>query len=351
MSALRGGYTTGACAAAAAKAAALVLSGGVPPPVVEITLQDGSRVSFSVAFCRRQGDAVEAAVQKDAGDDPDVTDGSQIVARLEFVPGDEIRFSAGEGVGVVTKLGLSVAPGEPAINPGPRAMIRAAVAEVMRRGVRVTVAIPGGEKLAARTFNPRLGIAGGLSILGTTGRVRPVSVPALCDALKCALDVARACGISAPVLVPGNIGDRAARRHLTLRSEQVIQVNNQWGFMLDHAARCGFERLLILGHPGKLAKLADGDWDTHSSHSKSPVPAVSALGARLIGAALPESATVEGIFAGLTPADRSLLAGALASAVRQAIIERIGQETPVSVLLVNMAGDVLGADGDLSVWQ
>jgi len=351
MTGLRGGYTTGACAAAAAKAAAMVICGEPAPGAVEITLRDGSRVAFPVASCWSAGGAAEAAVQKDAGDDPDVTDGSRVVARVEFVAGEGVRFVAGTGVGVATKPGLSVAPGEPAINPGPREMIRAAVRDVTQRGVQVTVSIPGGQTLAARTFNPRLGIAGGLSILGTTGRVRPVSVPALCDALKCALDVAQACGVSAPVLVPGSIGERAARRHLQLRPEQVIQVSNQWGFMLDQAARCGFERLLVLGHPGKLAKLADGQWDTHSSHSHSAVPVVAALAATVLDTPRPESATVEGIFASLPDFARIRLADALAAAVRRAIVLRVATRADLAVVLVNMAGDILGTDGDWSVWR
>ena len=351
MTALRGGYTTGACAAAAAKAAAMALTGEPAPRAVEITLLDGSRVVFPVASCRRDGRAAEAAVLKDAGDDPDVTDGSRIVARVEFLEGTGVRFGAGAGVGVVTKPGLSVGPGEPAINPGPRRMIRAAVGEVTQRGVQVTVSIPGGEKLAGHTFNPRLGIEGGLSVLGTTGRVRPVSVPALCDALRCALDVAKACGVTAPVLVPGNIGERAARRHLRLQPEQVIQVANQWGFMLDHAARSAFDRLLVLGHPGKLAKLADGQWDTHSSRSTSAVPLVAALAEGVLGPPRPAFATVEGILSGLPGPARVRLAEALAAAVRRAIALRVGAGTPLSVVLVNMQGDILGGDGDWSPWR
>jgi cobalt-precorrin-5B (C1)-methyltransferase len=349
--ALRGGYTTGACAAAAAKAALLVLTGAPAPAQVEIALLDGSRATFPVASCRRDGAAVEAAVSKDAGDDPDVTDGSRVVSRVEFAAGEGVSFAAGAGVGVVGKPGLSVGPGEPAINPGPRAMIRAAVNEVTRRGVRVTVSIPGGQKLAARTFNPRLGIVGGLSILGTTGRVRPMSLPALCDALKCALDVAAACGVSAPVLVPGNIGERAARRQFPLLPEQVIPVGNQWGFMLDQATRYGFERLLVLGHPGKLAKLAGGEWDTHSARSQSALPAVAALAAAALDEPPPDSATVEGIFAALPALARTRVAAALSAAVRHAILQRVGARPAVAVVLVNMAGDILGGDGDWSVWR
>jgi cobalt-precorrin-5B (C1)-methyltransferase len=351
VTALRGGYTTGACAAAAAKAAAMVLVGESVPGTVEVTLLDGSRVALPVASCRRLEAAAEAAVRKDAGDDPDVTDGSLIVARVEFMAGEGVGFAAGPGVGRVTKSGLSVEPGEPAINPGPRRMIRAAVGEVTGRGLCVTIAIPGGEALAARTFNPRLGVVGGLSILGTTGRVRPVSVPALRDALKCALDVAKACGVTAPVLVPGNIGERAARRHLRLQPEQVIHVGNEWGFMLGEAGRHGFERLLLLGHPGKLAKLHEEEWDTHSSRSRSALPVVAAQAAALLGAPPPEATTVEGLFAGLPPSARSRLADSLAAMVRGAVARRLGTGLRLAVVLVNMAGDILGADGEWAGWR
>ena len=263
--------------------------------------------------------------------------------------GGEVRFAAGDGVGTVTKPGLQVPPGEPAINPGPRRMIVAAVRETAMEGATVTISIPGGRELAARTFNPRLGVSGGLSILGTTGRVRPFSVPALRDALACALDVALACGVRAPVLVPGNIGERAARRHFKLTDEQVIHAGNEWGFMLDRAAERPFDRLLVVGHPGKLAKLADGQWDTHSNRSPAATAAVARVAAR-IGIALPADAeTAEGLFEGLAAAARGRLGPALATEVRGAVEARVRR--PTAVALVSMNGDLLGADGDITPWQ
>jgi cobalt-precorrin-5B (C1)-methyltransferase len=229
-------------------------------------------------------------------------------------------------------------------------MIRDAVRELTHRGVRVTISIPGGTELAQRTFNPRLGIEGGLSVLGTTGRVKPFSAPALCQALQCGLDVARACGVTAPVLVPGNIGERAARRNFRLSAEQVIQISNQWGYMLDHANQCRFERWLVLGHPGKLAKLVLGEWDTHSSNSSNAVPGVVRLANSCLGRPVTESATVEGIFASLTSSDRTLLANDLAAGVRRAIHQRMAAQD-VAVALINLAGDLIGSDGDLSPWR
>ena len=230
-------------------------------------------------------------------------------------------------------------------------MIRNAVREMTNRGVQVTISIPGGRELAERTFNLRLGIQGGLSVLGTTGRVKPFSAPALCQALKCALDVAKACGVISPVLVPGNIGERAARRNFRLSVEQVIQVSNQWGYMLDRAKESGFARWLVLGHPGKLAKLVLGEWDTHSSNSSSAVPVVSQLATSCLGVAVAESTTVEGVFESLPAPGRACLAGCLAEKIRHAIRQRVGPQPAMAVALINLAGDVIGSDGDLSPWR
>ncbi|MDD5348825.1 MAG: cobalt-precorrin-5B (C(1))-methyltransferase CbiD [Chthoniobacteraceae bacterium] len=348
---LRTGYTTGACAAAAAKAAVTLLCGGEIPEAVEIALPEGNRARFPVLAPSRDGASAQASVRKDAGDDPDVTNQAAVTVAVAFAQDGGVQFAAGEGVGIVTKPGLSIPPGEPAINPVPRRMIREAIREVTPRGVRVTVSIPGGRELAARTFNPRLGIEGGLSILGTTGIVKPFSVPALTASLQCALDVAAACGVRAPVLVPGNIGERAALKNLRLDAARIVQVSNHWGFMLDAASRMPFQRLLALGHPGKLAKLADGEWDTHSSNSPSAVGVVSRIAEKALGHPVPESATVEGIFEALAPGEKSRVGNALAAAVRRAIVERIGGKQPLAVLLVNMAGEPLGAEGDLSPWK
>jgi cobalt-precorrin-5B (C1)-methyltransferase len=351
MSLGRTGFTTGTCAAVAAKAAAMALCGCAVPPEVEVGLPDGTRVSLPAAWTKGEGNAAEAAVRKDAGDDPDVTDGCTVVASVTWTSGQDLTIAAGPGVGTVTKPGLSVPPGEPAINPVPRRMIREAVREVTERPVRVTISIPGGEELAAKTFNPRLGVEGGLSILGTSGIVRPFSGPALRDALKCALSVAEACGVKAPILVPGRIGEKAARSYLRFSAEQLIGVSNEWGFMLDEAAEHHFERLLVLGHPGKLAKLPEGQWDTHSSRSTSAVPAVTELARGLLGTMPPESLTVEGLFSALAEEDRCRLAAALAAKIRRAIDGRIQKQWPTAVVLVNIRSELLGSNGDLSEWE
>ena len=351
MSALRSGYTTGCCAAAAAKAALQLLARGEQVETVAVPLPDRTRPELPVTWVRLTGDGgAMAAIRKDAGDDPDVTDGALVTAAVAWTAGEEIRFAAGEGVGTVTKPGLALSVGEPAINPGPRRMIAAAIREVTDRGVRVTVAIPGGAALAARTFNPRIGIAGGLSILGTTGIVRPFSCPALEETVRCALSVAAAAKIAAPVLVPGHIGERAAQALFRQSEGQVVEVGNAWGFALDEAGPRPFAALLILGHPGKLAKLTAGHWDTHSGRSASALPVVARMTAELLGRPAGGAATVEGLFAGLAAEERQRLGDALAAAVRQAAAERIGGSFPVAVVLIDLAGRVLGESGDLSPW-
>lgn len=351
MSAGRTGFTTGTCAAAAAKAAALILAGGEAPGTVDVELPDGTKVALPTAYAETGEGWARASVKKDAGDDPDVTDGCLVVATVGWAAEGDVAFIAGEGVGTVTKPGLSVPPGEPAINPVPRRMIRQAVREVTDRPVAVTISIPGGRELAEKTFNPRLGVEGGLSILGTSGIVRPFSSSALRDALVCTLSVAVACKVKKPVFVPGRIGERAARKLFGLVPEQLIEVSNEWGFMIDEAAKIGFERMLVLGHPGKLAKLPAGDWDTHSSRSKSAVPSVTALVEETLGRSLPESPTVEGIFVGLADEERRLSADTLAARIARAVSSRARRRFPVSVVLVDMRGKILGTYGDLSSWQ
>ena len=346
---MKTGYTTGTCAAAAAKAAVLVLFEGHKPAQVEVVFPDGTRGLLPVLWARRTAHGAEAAVIKDAGDDPDVTHGSTVIAAVSETGEEGVVFAAGEGIGMVTKPGLQVPPGEPAINPAPRRMIGAAVREVTEKGLRIVLSIPGGKELAARTFNPRLGVKDGLSILGTTGRVRPFSVPALRDALVCALDVALACGVCSPVLVPGNIGERAARRHFCLTPEQVIHAGNEWGFMLDRVAERKLAPVLIVGHPGKLGKLPEGHWDTHASRSPMALEFVAGLAQKLNIAIPPDGRTVEGVFQYLKNDSRRRLGEALAAEVRRTVERRIA--LPIAVVLINMNGDLLGAAGDLSPWQ
>jgi len=372
---LREGFTTGACAAAATKAAVLGLLGGRPcPPQVIVPFPSGETISFKVEWLSCEGDSVVAAVRKDAGDDPDVTHKALIVAQVRWCADSEIRFEAGEGVGRVTKPGLSIPPGEPAINPGPRKMICAAIREVTDRGVRVILSIPGGEELAKKTFNPRLGIVGGLSILGTTGRVRPFSCQAIRCSVACELDVAQAAGVTHPVLVPGHIGERSARRQLKLSEDQLIEVGNEWGFVLEGLHAYSFTHVLLWGHPGKLAKLAGEAWDTHSSRSRSAIEIIrellqdgAAQGGADIGASLPcqarvlpdtavsvcahEALTAEGFFEQLDELARERVARRVCQAVSAAAYIKCAGACRISVAFVNLAGDLLASHGGLEKWM
>ena len=257
---LREGVTTGACAAAAAKAAAFLLRDGRCPPCVTVTGPTGREFTLNV-FSVPGG----CGVVKDSGDDVDVTDGMTICASLELAEGGGVTFAAGEGVGLVTLPGMKLPPGEPAINPGPRRMIEDAVRSVLGdRAVRVTVSIPGGEEIARHTFNPRLGIRGGLSVLGTTGVVRPMDEAALLASLDLELSVLSSLGVQDLVLTFGNTGETALRRAFGIEGRCVIQTGNYPGHVLDEAARMGFRRALFCGHPGKLLKVAAGSFNTHN---------------------------------------------------------------------------------------
>jgi cobalt-precorrin-5B (C1)-methyltransferase len=351
MSHLRTGYTTGSCAAAAAKAAVRLLAGGEAGLLSEIPLPGGARIALPIVHARLTESGAEAAVRKDAGDDPDATHDALILASVAWSGGEEVEFCAGEGVGIVTKPGLAIPPGEPAINPVPRQMIREAVREVTPRGVRVTISIPGGDRIAQKTFNPRIGIVGGLSILGTTGIVRPFSCSAIRETLRCALNVAYGAGVRAPVFVPGHIGEKAARADFRVTDEQVIEVGNEWGFALDEAAQHHFSALLIVGHPGKLAKLTAGDWDTHSGRSGSALPVVEALHVKVLGRPAAQAATVEGLVSDLSVQDKKALGDALAAAIAEVVTKRTKGRFMPAVVLIDLKGRILGMTGDLTPWQ
>ena len=265
---LRSGYTTGACAAAAAKAAVLGLLGQPHPGRVEIPFPDGSRHSFELC---RFGTGL-ATVVKDAGDDPDVTNGAEIGAEARWLdePGCEsVVLVNGPGVGVVTKPGLPVAVGEPAINPVPRRMIRAAVAEALVEGgtskgrVEVRIFVRDGEALAEKTLNRRLGVVGGLSILGTTGIVRPVSAKAWTDTIEASLRVARAAGLDEVVLATGRTSEAAVQGRLSLPEEALVMMGDYLHYALTATARQGFRRIHLAGMWAKLVKAALAVPQTH----------------------------------------------------------------------------------------
>jgi cobalt-precorrin-5B (C1)-methyltransferase len=276
--ALRTGWTTGACSAAAAKAAAVLLAGGKRPASVDIPLpkpfKGSDRATFAVerAELAADGTWAEAVVVKDAGDDPDVTHGAHLTVRLAWTAGDGISFAAGPGVGTATKPGLGLPVGEPAINGTPRRMIAAAVAEALElrgRGLRCTISVPGGEAMARKTTNARLGILGGISILGTTGVVRPFSTASWRASVVQAVDVLAAQGLDTLVLTTGGRTERAAMRLLPgLPEVCFVEVGDFTGAALRRAVAAGVPHVAFVGMAGKLTKLAAGVLMTHWTRSK-----------------------------------------------------------------------------------
>ena len=350
---LRRGWTTGACATAAAKAAYEALLGGSFPDPVAIRLPRGLRAEFPLAASCLDETTASAAVIKDAGDDPDVTHGAEIkctVART--APGTGISYAAGNGVGTVTLPGLPIPPGEPAINPKPREMIAAALEEVaaeygMDADVRVTVSIEGGELLAEKTANPRLGIVGGLSVLGTTGVVIPYSCASWVHSIHRAVDVARATGIDHVAGATGRTSETAVQTHWNLDERAVIDMGDFAGALLKYVRAHPLPRLTIAGGFGKLSKLADGYMDLHSSRSSVDIAGLARRLARCGATSETVAEAQAAVSAGgvLVVAARVGLSDELcrdvALASREVCRAALGGAADVDVLVVARDGEVL----------
>ncbi|NNK96404.1 MAG: cobalt-precorrin-5B (C(1))-methyltransferase [Desulfobacterales bacterium] len=279
MKKLRSGYTTGACAAAAAKAAVQLLITGKPKEVVEIPFPDGRRVVFVLESAETSGMFAEVAVKKDAGDDPDVTNRALIIAKVRFLESKladthpEIIITGGQGVGIVTKPGLSVAVGRPAINPVPLKMIREAVLEAVDEqetrdiaGVEVCIMVPKGEELARKTLNKRLGILGGISILGTTGIVKPVSADAWTATIASSMSVAHASGVEEIILSTGRSSERCVASLLNPPEEALVMMGDYLQFALEEAKKCAFKHIHMAAMWAKLLKGAMRIPQTHVRH-------------------------------------------------------------------------------------
>jgi cobalt-precorrin-5B (C1)-methyltransferase len=278
----REGFTTGACAAAAAKAATRILVRGGTLDEIETTLPNGQRHAFVLEQCARKGDAAICSVVKDAGDDPDCTHGAEIVAEvvLRSEPGIELR--AGPGVAHVTKPGLGLEVGGPAINPVPRRNITAMVLEELasdsRAGAVVTIGVPGGEEMAKQTVNARLGLIGGISILGTTGIVKPYSTAAYKASVVQAIDVARERGVDTLVLTTGGKSEAYAMQlYPELPEDAFVQVGDFVGVGIKHSARRRVRSAIVVGMIGKLSKMADGRMMTHAAGSEVNLELLASL--------------------------------------------------------------------------
>jgi cobalt-precorrin-5B (C1)-methyltransferase len=349
---LRRGWTTGTCATAAAAAAYEALLTGAFPELVTVTLPRGGTATLAIASVRLDPGNATAGVIKDAGDDPDVTHGAEVRAGVSPGPaGSGVTFRAGEGVGTVTLPGLPVAVGEPAINPGPRAMISAAITAVADRhraagDVVVTVSIPGGEALAGKTLNGRLGILGGLSILGTTGVVVPFSCAAWIHSIHRGIDVARAAGLTHLAAATGSTSEAAVKALYGLPEAALIDMGDFVGGTLKYLRRQPVPRLTIAGGFAKLVKLAQGAMVLHSSKSRVDLAALACVLETLAAPAdlVAEAAsanTAAQVLAAAT-AHGLPLGDAIAARARAVAVEAVAPETDVEVMVFDRQGALAG---------
>ncbi len=285
---LRQGYTTGTCAAAAAQGAVIFAFSETVPKVAKIHTPKGKELELALLECRRgyteDGDIYAVcAIKKDSGDDPDVTNGVMVYAKvtLKKEMGKGTLLLAGTGVGTVTKPGLACAVGEPAINPTPRKMILYEVEKAAQEfdyhgGISVEISIPEGVEIAKRTYNPRLGIVGGISVLGTSGIVEPMSEQALIDTIKVEMNMRKAAGAAYLVITPGNYGETFLKDTMKLGEIYTVKCSNFLGEALDYAEECGFQGILLVGHIGKFVKVAGGIFNTHSKYGDARLEILSA---------------------------------------------------------------------------
>jgi cobalt-precorrin-5B (C1)-methyltransferase len=260
------GYTTGACAAAASKAAAAMLVSKTKIEMVSIDTPAGIKLHLPIGDIEFLDDCVKCSVVKDGGDDPDITTGIRVFAQARYSDSDGIVVKAGEGIGRATLKGLKVEVGEPAINPVPMRMIVEEVKKVIESdmGMEITISVPGGEELAKKTYNPKLGIVGGISIIGTTGIVIPMSEEAWKEAVAMELSVIAASGDTKAVFAFGNYGSDFAKNKFGIDDGYIVKISNFIGYMLEKAVEYGMKKLLLIGHLGKLVKVAAGIFNTHS---------------------------------------------------------------------------------------
>lgn len=346
----RKGYTTGSCAAAAAKGAVMMLTNAASYDAVTIDTPAKVRLNIKLYDQQVQGDVARCSVIKDAGDDPDITDGIKVFAEASWLESQEIEIVAGEGIGKVTKPGLDVAVGEPAINPVPRRMIYNEVSAVLprNRGVSIRLWVPGGEKLAEKTLNPQLGIEGGISILGTTGIVEPMSEEAFKTSLVPQIKVALAQGEDTLVLTPGRRGQRRAVS-LGVPEAATVQVSNFIGYMLEQCVDLGVKRVILFGHLGKLVKIAAGVFHTHSKVAdarKETLIAQAALEGVPYGiiGQLADCVTTEAAIGVLRENGLDHILHRLAAKASQRAEQRVQQRLRVGTIFLSLKGEIVGYD-------
>ena len=345
---MRYGWTTGACATAATTAAYTALLTGAFPDPVEVVLPKGKRPSFALATEKLEAGAASAGVIKDAGDDPDVTHGALIVSTVSLgEPGTGVVFRAGPGVGTVTKPGLPLAVGEPAINPVPRRLMTEAIARVAAEhgapgDVVVEISVPDGEEIARKTWNPRLGILGGLSVLGTTGVVVPYSCSAWIDSIRRGVDVARALGLEHVAGATGSTSERVVAELYGLPESALLDMGDFAGAVLKYLARHPVPRLTLAGGFAKFSKLAAGHLDLHSKRSQVDLRLLASLVPRSLAPSILEANTALhaleiGQAAGVPIGDL------VAARARETAVEVLGTApVTVDVVVIDRGGTIVG---------
>jgi cobalt-precorrin-5B (C1)-methyltransferase len=348
---MRRGYSTGSCAAAAARAATAMLFSGQAVDIVSIDTPSGVKLTLLVENVLLGAGSAECSVRKDAGDDPDITNGMDLFARavLSAQPGVTIR--AGRGVGVVTKPGLQVAVGRPAINPVPEKMILAEAGAALPpgKGVEVEIFIPDGERLARKTLNSRLGVIGGLSILGTSGLVEPMSEQSYQETLALELKAVSLEHSGPLVLVTGNYGRTLALEHFKLPPQAVVKIGNLVGFSLDRCRELQLQKVLIIGHIGKLIKVVAGIFNTHSRVADARFETFAAQAA-LLGApretilSLQEAVTTEDMVDLLAELGGPKYFDQLSAKVSERASAYLFDEIAVGSVIFNFRRGLLGMD-------
>ena len=353
---LRSGFTTGSCAAAASKAAAWMLLTGEEKKSIRIFTPSGRAFDAEILDIQRGKDSVKCAVRKDGGDDPDVTTGALIYADVRLSGSGGVRIDGGEGVGRVTRPGLDQLPGEAAINSVPRSMIRQELADVAEAysydgGFEVVISVPGGEEIASRTFNPRLGIEGGISIIGTSGVVEPMSEQAILDTIKVELRQKKAEGCSIAFVSPGNYGLDFMREEYGIDLDCSVKCSNFIGLTVDMVRELGFSGMLLTGHAGKLVKVAGGIMNTHSREADCRMELIASAAARegapseLIRRIL-DSLTTEEAFVKLRESDRELAdrtSARIMDGIISSLRRRAGGELDIECIMYTKENGLIAA--------
>jgi len=346
------GYTTGSCVAACAKAAALALTKGERVSEVSVPTPIGIRLAIPINYVKLEGEWAICSVTKYGGDDPDDTNGMEIIvkARLSQEKGF-INLRAGKGIGIATQDGLPIPRGEPAINPVPRRQLIDSLKEVLGTnfGVEIIIEAPRGEEIAKRTFNPKLGIVGGISILGTSGIVKPMSVVSWYASMVEQLDIVRAKGYTMVVMVPGNIGESAAKVKLRVPQEAIVQTAVFVGGMLKAAKVKGFKEVILMGHIGKMIKHAIGIWNTHYKYGDGRMETLVAYGVKhgvpveILRKILEAKTTDDAVdLIKASVADYRKIFNDIANTISRKAEDMLEGKLKVYSVLINMSGEIIG---------